>query len=282
MTENYMNKRIPNTLFLCILSLIILVWAFACNPQKKIIKEPIKDKGADYLFEQLKKNEFRFDRLTVKFSADVSYNENNNSFNGNLRIRKDSAIWVSISPALGIEAARILITTDSVKFLNRLEATYFCGDFKYINKLLKTNLDFDMLQSLLVGTDFSYYENDVFKASVDGKQYLLSTVGRRKLKKHLKNTDDSLRILMQDIWLDPDNYKISKVHIKELKENRKLDVEYSEYEKVDNLLFPNKMEYVIINDKDKIEIKMENSKVLTSGSIQFPFNVSSKYKRINK
>jgi hypothetical protein len=282
MTENYMNKRIPNIFFLCILSLIILVWTFACNPQKKIIKEPIKDKGADYLFEQLKKNEFRFNRLTVKFSADVSYNKNHNSFNGNLRIRKDSAIWISISPVLNIEVARILITTDSVKFLNRLQATYFCGDFKYINTLLKTNLDFDMLQSLLVGTDFSSYENDVFKAAVDGKQYLLSTVGRGKLKKHLKSTDDSLRILMQDIWLDPNNYKISKVHIKELKENRKLDVEYSEYKKVDSLLFPNKIEFDIINDKDKIEIKIENSKVLTSGSLQFPFNVSSKYIRINK
>ena len=151
---------------------------FGCNPQKKIIKEPLKEKGADFLFGQLKKNEFHFDWLNIKFSAEVTFNKNSNSFSGNARIRKDSAIWLAIYPALGIEAVRILVTTDSVKMLNRIAQTYFCGDFKYINQLLQTDLDFDMLQSLLVGNDFSSYENDVFKATVDDKLYLLSTIGR--------------------------------------------------------------------------------------------------------
>lgn len=252
---------------------------FGCNPQKRIIKEPLKDKGADYLFGQLKKNEFRFGWLNIKFSAEVTFNKNSNSFSGNARIRKDSAIWLAIYPALGIEAARILITNDSVKLLNRIAQTYFCGDFKYINKLLGTNLDFDMIQSLLIGNDFTSYENDVFKASVDGKQYLLSTIGRRKLKKHLKSTDDSL-VIVQDIWLDPDNYKIVKVHMKELKKTRKLEAEYSDFAKVDSMLFPNKIRYDIVSEKDKMEISIDNSKITSSGPLTFPFNVNDKYERI--
>ena len=168
---------------------------FGCNPQKKIIREPLKDKGADFLFEKLKKNEFGFKWLNIKFSAEVTYNKKSNSFSGIARIRKDSAIWLAIYPALGIEAARVLITNDSVKMLNRIEQTYFCGDFKYINNILQTDLDFDIIQSLLIGNDFSTYENNVFKASVDGKQYLLSTIGRRKLRKHLKSTTDSMVIV---------------------------------------------------------------------------------------
>jgi outer membrane lipoprotein-sorting protein len=275
-----MNKKFVSALGFVLLGLILLT-VFSCHPQKKITREPIKDKRADSLFGLLKKNEFKFNYLSIKFSADVSFNKNNNSFNGNVRIKKDSAIWISITPALGLEAARILITIDTVKMINRLASTYFIGDFKYINSLLKTDLDYDMLQSLLVGNDFSSYENDVFKASIDNKQYLLSTVGRGKLKKHLKNTEDSSRILMQDIWLDPETYKITRVHIKELQENKKLEAEYSDFATVNSLLFPNKIEFVVVNEKTRMEIKIENSKVSTTGPLEFPFNISSKYNRIN-
>jgi len=275
-----MNKKIISAIGCVLLSFVLLI-LLSCHPQKKITREPIKDKRADSLFSLLKKNEFKFNLLSVKFSADVSFNKNNNSFNGNVRIKKDSAIWISITPALGLEAARILITVDTVKMINRLESTYFIGDFKYISNLLKTDLDYDMIQSLLVGNDFSSYENDVFKASIDNKQYLLSTVGRGKLKKHLKSKEDSTKIVMQDIWLDPESYKITRVHIKEIKENKKLEAEYSDFVTVDSLLFPNKLEFVIVNDKIRVEIKIENSRVSTSGPLEFPFNISSKYNRIN-
>ena len=278
-----MNRDVrAGKLYVILAGVGLLAFIISCNPQKKIIKDPIKEKGADFLFGQLEKKEFKFNWLSIKFSADVSFNKSNNSFSGNLRIRKDSAIWISISPALGIEAARILITNDSVKLLNRLNTTYFAGNFKFINNLLKTNLDFDILQSILIGNDCSSYENNVFKASVDGKQYLLSTVRRGKLKKFLKDGEDSLRILMQDIWMDPDNYKITRVRIKELKENRKLDAEFSDFEKADTMLYPKKMEYMIVDEKNKIEIKVENTRVTTSGPLEFPFNVSSKYKRTNE
>jgi len=264
---------------LLLIILILLICIFSCSPQKKIIKEPIKEKGAEFLFQQLKNNEFKFNWLTIKFSATVTFNKKENSFSGIVRMRRDSAIWISISPALGIEAARILITTDSVKMLNRLETTYFERDLKYISNALNTYFDFDMLQSLLIGNDIAVYKNDVYKASVDGKQYLLNTVGRGKLKKYLKNTFDSLNILKQDIWLDPYNFKITKVHLKELKENRKLEADYSEFNKVDSLLFPFSVGYKTINEKDRLEIIIEHSKVSTSGPLEFPFNVSNKYKK---
>ncbi|NTW32216.1 MAG: DUF4292 domain-containing protein [Bacteroidetes bacterium] len=257
-----------------------MVFIFSCNPQKKIIKEPIKEKGAEFLFQQLKKNEFKFNWLTIKFSANVTFNKTENSFSGTLRMRKDSAIWISISPALGIEAARIFITPDSVKMLNRLQNTFFEGDLKFISNTLNTYFDFEMLQSLLIGNDIAVYKNEVYKASIDGKLYLLNTIGRIKLKKHLKNVTDSLNLLKQDIWLNPYNYKITKVHLKELKENRKLEANYNEFTKVDSLLFPSVVEYKTTNEKDKLEIKIEHSKISSAGPLEFPFNVSNKYKKI--
>ena len=126
-----MNKK-----YLGVAGIVIFALIISCNTQRQIIKDPIKEKGADFLFQQLKKNEFKFSGLNIKFNAEVSFNKNDNSFSGNLRIRKDSAIWISISPALGIEAFRILITNDSAKLLNRLNTTFFAGDLKYINNFL--------------------------------------------------------------------------------------------------------------------------------------------------
>jgi hypothetical protein len=278
-----MNRRMEvGRLILVLAGVGLLAFIISCNTKKQIIKEPIKEKGAEYLFDQLKKNEFKFEWLNIKFSAEVGYNKNTNSFNGNLRIRKDSAIWVSISPALGIEAMRVLITMDSVKLINRLNTTYFVGDFKYISSLLETDLDYDMIQSLLLGNDFSTYENNVFKASIDNKQYLLSTVRRGKLKKYLKNAEDTSKVLIQDIWMNPESYKINKVRVKEIKENRKLETEYSEFEKIDSMLYPTKLHFDIINDKTKIEISIDNSRITTEGPLEFPFNVSSKYKKTSE
>jgi len=262
------------SLFTALIFIII-----ACNQQKKIIKAPIKEKGTEYVFSQLKKNEFRFKCLNIKFNADFDFNGKKNSFGGTLRIKKDSLIWISISPAFGIEAARILITPDSVKMMNRLETTYFEGDIKNLNKMFKTNIDFDMLQSLLVGNDFSFYENDVFKTSVDGNMYKLNTIGRGRLKKHLKTKEDSLKILMQDIWLNAETFKITKVHIKELKSDRFLIAEYKDYSIIDSTNIPSKIEFNVKNEKDKVDVSIEYTKIAVKCPLEFPFNVSSKYRK---
>lgn len=274
-----MNKKNNLLIFIAVLFIFIIC---SCHPQKQIIKEPIKEKGAAYLFEQLKKNEFIFENINVKFSSNVTYNKNSNSFNGNLRIKKDSIIWISVTPALGIEAMRLMINIDSAKLINRLNSTYYIGDFKYFNRLIKTDLDYDILQSILIGNDFSTYEtleNNVFKASIDGKNYLLSTVGRGKIKKYLKSKDDSSKVIVQDIWIDSESYKITKIRIKDPKANQKLEAFFSDFQMVDSMLYPTKIIYNISNEKTKMEIQLENIRITRNALIEFPFNISSKYSK---
>lgn len=264
--------------FIFILAAIVVL---ACNPQKKIIKEPIKEKGADYLFSMLKKNEFKFDYLNIKFSADFEMNNKTNSFSGTMRIRKDSAVWMSIS-ALGLEAFRAVITHDSVKMLNRLDNTYYAESFSFLNSLFNTNIDFDMLQALVTGNDFSLYQGDVFKASIDNKQYKLSTVGRGKLKKYISTTEDSLRLLMQDIWLDDVTFKINKVMLKEVKENRKIEVVYSDFTILDSMNIAKKMDFELTNVTKKIKLTINSGKISRTGPLEFPFTISSKYTRVKQ
>jgi hypothetical protein len=260
-----------------LLMLTVVMFSAACSPARKAMKAPIKEEGAEYLFSKLKENELRYDWFTAKFSADYENNGNENSFSGQIRIRKDSLIWISLTPLLGIEAVRLMISQDSVKLINRLNDTYFIGDYDYVNRFLNTNIDFDLLQAFLLGNDLQYYENGKFRAVVDGQEYKLSTSERGKLRKYVKSSSEKLKIFIQNIWLNPVTFKITHTDVKEIgKDNIKLESSYGEFEQVEGQLFPKKMEY-IIRAGNTIRVKAEFSRMGINVPQQFPFKVPSKF-----
>ena len=262
------------------LFIVIGVFVSSCSPARKVMKQPLKEIGAEFVFDKLKKSELQFNDLSAKFSASLTIDKKKTSTGGQVRIKGDSVIWVSLTPALGLEAARILITLDSVKFLNRIESKYLKSDFSFINDYLNSGFDFDMLQALIVGNDLRYYENDQFKASVDGMKYKLSTIGRHKLKKFVRNSNENLKVLVQNIEIDPDNGKITHVHIKELnRENKKLEAEYSDFLTLGSQLFPQHVEYRISAEKE-ISITIDFSRIRINEGINLPFSIPEKYESL--
>ena len=266
--------------FLTFIFILLSFLLFSCKSSRHVIKEPIKEYGADFLFEKLKENEFKFDWISAKFKLDIVIDNKKNSLTGQLRMRKDSVLWVSFSPALGIEMARLLITCDSVKFINRINKTYFLGDYKFVNDFLDSNVDFDVLQSILLGNDLTYYEDGKFRASYDSKEYHLVTSGRRKLKKYMKTRQDEERLFIQNIFLNTETFKITQMKIKEIKkENKKLSATYSEFMPVAEQLFPHHITYDLIAETP-VKVDLDYSKISTDKSLLFPFKISSKYTRI--
>jgi hypothetical protein len=249
----------------------------SCSPARKVMKAPIKEEGADYLFGKLKEKELKFDGFSAKFSAEYSNRDKENSFSGQIRIRKDSLIWISLTPMLGIEAVRLMISQDSVKMINRLNDTYFIGDYEYVNRFLNTNIDYDLLQAILLGNDLQFYEGSKFKASVDRGEYKLSTGERMKLRKFVHNSQENLKIFIQNIWLDPVNFKITHVDVKEIRrDNIKVESFYSDFEMVQDQLFPRKMNYTIWAD-NTIRVSADFSKMSIDAPLQFPFKIPASY-----
>ncbi|TGE17852.1 DUF4292 domain-containing protein [Hymenobacter elongatus] len=91
--------------------------------------------------------EFRY--LKAKGKIKIDSPQLQQTANLNLRVRKDSAIWLSVS--LGIEGVRAYITRDSVQVINYLQREYYAGDFAYLSRLLNVPVTFDRLQALLLG-----------------------------------------------------------------------------------------------------------------------------------
>ncbi|MBW6491459.1 MAG: DUF4292 domain-containing protein [Lentimicrobium sp.] len=265
---------------LLILFLTTMVLA-SCSSSKRAIRSPLKEYGADFLIENLKKNELKYEYFSTRFSAVFSQNKGQTSFSGQIRIHKDSLIWISISPALGIEMVRVLISNDSVFYMNRLDNTYFKSNFDYINSVINSALDYDMLQSFMTGNDFSFYEVSSFKAGIDNQEYKLITTDRRKLRKYVRNNQE-ISIPLQNIWLDPETFKITRVLIKELVQNgRKLEGRYR-YASGDGQLVPANIRFELETLDNKNSIEVEYSKVSISDMLQFPFKIPDKFRQVNR
>ena len=90
--------------------------------------------AADSLYSAIKASNFSSRWFSTRAAVDVAIDKDERSFQAHIKICKDSLIWISISPALGIEVARVLIEPDTVRFINRIEGTYFTGDFGFLSK----------------------------------------------------------------------------------------------------------------------------------------------------
>lgn len=285
MKRNYMNKT---KLFRFIIYILSIFSLFSCKTQETISNTSNRAKedtiqikttlGSDSIIYKMTENQFNFEWLSAKFTADYETDNNNTSFSGQIRIRKDSIIWISISK-FSIEGARILITQDSIFVINRMDNNYFKSDFNYINRFINSTVDFDMLQAFIVGNDFKYYEKDKFKTSFDGDYFHLNTINRHKLKKYIRNENEKLKILIQNIEINPRTYKIINLNVKEVKENNKLKISYSDFENINDQLLAKLLQISIISEK-VIGIKLEYSKVILNEEFNFPFKIPENYERI--
>ena len=222
----------------------------------------------------------RFDYLNAKFNISYQEDRKKTDLKGQLRIRKDSLIWISFSPALGIEAARLSLSDDSIKFINRLNKTYIDGEYDLIDERINTTIDYSILESMIIGNDLTQYDVNKYRASIDGGLYRITIQERKKIRQYMKKQDIESRVLVQNIWLDPDNFRIRQVDLKELNDgdNKKLVVFYDDYKLVDDQLFPGKIT-INISSQKTISIDIDFSKVELNEPLSFPFNIPGKYKR---
>ncbi|MHB8403562.1 MAG: DUF4292 domain-containing protein, partial [Bacteroidia bacterium] len=204
------------------------------------------------LSKRMKDSQLDFAYVAAKFSCQLTLDSEEHSFNVSVRCRKDSVIWLSISK-LGIDAARILITKDTVKFtLGLTEKKYFVGDFSYINQMLHADLDYDMLQALLFGNSAAFHDDDdKLKPGRDKStcQYFLSTIRRKHLRRIISGTETPNESY-QTMWLDPETFKITTLEFTDIQTKRKFSSSYSDFKEVGIYLAPFKLLYTITAEKN--------------------------------
>jgi hypothetical protein len=266
----------------------------ACKHKKKIIKTEtptvvqedslsskckLDYKSARALSKYVKENEFRFNWINAKANVDAFIDEKEENFDIKLKIRKDSAILVSIQYLLGLEVAKVLITKDSVKFVNYIQKTYFKGDYNYINELLNADLDYDLLQAVLFGNSAEFYDDDETKLKPvmdrTNCHYLLSTERKRRLRK-IQNGNSDLKNPLQTLTLQPNDFKILKNEFIDPISNRKFIANYSKFTQKDSVYAPHHVDIEIVAQK-KASLKIEYVRIEKNSPQKLTLNIPIKY-----
>ena len=73
-----------------------------------------------------------------------------NDLSGQIRMRKDSIVWFSVTATMGVEALRAKVSNDSIWMLNRLEKTYLAEPLDTVSAQLGIPLSLPLIQTLLL------------------------------------------------------------------------------------------------------------------------------------
>jgi hypothetical protein len=259
------------------------------------------------LYEQVKNSHFKYDNLSMKLSAEVLMNDKKETFSGIVRIQKDSLIWISIR-SYSIEGARIYITNDSVKFINRLNNTYYVNDFETFARRFGFDVDYKTLQSILTNTFFFYpcvenEENAIsdFKQCQNYQYHCMSSISKRKYSKYYSDDSRSVKwerklekeikdssgnkdagdFVFQTVKILPEIFKIQEMYLENYINRQYLCISYERQEQEGKQYFPKAINMEIATPEIDVNIKLNVENLsINAKSLSFPFKISNKYVEI--
>ena len=92
-----------------------------------------------------------FEWMTAKVAIDVEGNGKAfENLSGQVRMRRDSLTWLSVTATMGVEALRVKISTDSVWMVNRMDKTYLAEPIDTLATQLGLPLSLPWIQTLLL------------------------------------------------------------------------------------------------------------------------------------
>lgn len=141
---------------------------------------PPSGSAAHALLDSMHRHAFYFEWLTGKARVEITDGANKTSFTASLRMRRDSAIWISISPVAGIEAARALLTRDSIRVIDRMNNDYYSKGYDFFSSFTSLPVTFEVLQDLITGVPVYTATNSAVVVKADSIYLLDFSSGSRK------------------------------------------------------------------------------------------------------
>ncbi len=259
--------------FYIFISLFLLTYSCALFRHTEKGKEQIVQPSSDIAFiDSFKRNYFDFKTLKIKFDAEYSSKNESMNFSGSLQIKKDSLIWISLSPGLGIEAFRMQLTDDSLKYVNRLSSEYFAGDYDLINKQYQIQLTFNDIQAILINVpvvDDEFQLNDNITSPNIQESDSLSYIKMFSQKDSLK----------QILWVSKQFIKIVKEELRYVG-GKGTNIFYSDFNKVGKYYFPHTLDLTLPESTNEFKIKINFTDIVLNGALKTPFKISAKYQPI--
>jgi hypothetical protein len=210
-------------------------------------------------------NRIDFRTFTAKVNVDYTGADGKKyNVNANIRMYKDSAIWVSVIAILGLEAMRLYITEDSVKLLDKLNKTYTARSVDYLQEATSLPLNLKNLQDLIIGNPV-FLDPNIVSYSISNNQIAMLSLG--EFFKNLLTLDLNDKTLLH-----------SKLDDKDPTRNRTADLTYSDYENKKGPWFSTKRR-IVVAEKNRLDVKLDFKQYDFNQEVSFPFSIPKNYDR---
>lgn len=209
-------------------------------------------------------DDLSFSYLKAKSRVAWKSGTNTDNYSVDIRVKKDSIIWVNISQS-GLTGATGLFSQDRVQFYQKISGEYYNLTYDSLSTMMGFRIDYRMLQSLIVG-------NQPFKKNN-------SRVIRENENIIIKQDSGRIKI---DNMVGP-NRKLKKLLVRDEPSSNKLTLDFEEFTNLNQVIFPfsSQITLDVKNKDDKrvttvIQIKYSKVELLET-PLEFPFRIPAKF-----
>jgi hypothetical protein len=244
---------------------IFALLVLSCKPTKGLSEGKAVDALATKnIIKNHYDNKRDFETLYIRAVARYKDSKQSHSFSAEIKMKKDEIILVSVR-FLGITMAKGLITPNEVKYYEKSGNTYFEGDYTTLSQWLGTDLDFFVVQNMLIGKAMADLRKETYTNTIEDKMY--------KLHKTKGNTQTAF-------YFEANNFLIKKQQIEQPALDRKLEVNYPAHKEYSTMVLPLKININAFQLNEKNVITLDYNSVSFNEALSFPYKVPENYIRI--
>tara|TARA_B100000900_G_scaffold414674_1_gene442024 strand:- start:1821 stop:2606 length:786 start_codon:yes stop_codon:yes gene_type:complete len=244
-------------------SIISIISCKTLQLDRKIIKTKILSEKK--LVDSIMANEFHIKWMKSRGNINLKFEEKEETIDFNLRLRKDSLIWLNISK-FRKKIARSKISKDSILLaLEYPEKSFYNSSIEKIAYDIGISFSYRLLENLFTGGSF-LNSLDKFSFSIEEDQYHINS----KIKKE--------RTIIFQSWINPATFKTNRINLFDPKSKTEIDLLFLDWSIIDSANVPLKIRGVLKTNSSEYSLELNHKSIKFDSPLKFPtINVDEKY-----
>lgn len=246
-------------------SILLLV---SCKSKQAVVTATEEAAGTDKTAREIiaghYKNPKSFETLLIRANAGYKDNSQSHNMSAEIKIKKDETILVSIK-VFGLTMAKAIITPSRVSYYEKINGTYFDGNYAVLSRWLGTELNYSKVQNMLLGEALDDLTKGSYKSSIDADKYKLIGKEGNSIKEFLF---EGANYLLKD-----------QIVAQGGQQPRSLHIMYPAHNTFPQAILPAKVN-IEAEQKDKVTINIEYSSVKFDEKLTFPYEVPEGFEQI--
>ena len=244
--KNYWNKA---------LILFFSLMVMSCNIKKELTVNDYSTISVEDVITKVNSTTPSYKWLSIRGKLKVNTQDGGVPLGFNLKIAKDSLMWISITAPIIGEVNRLMITRDSVYSINRTNSSWFIKNVSVFKDEYNIKLSLSLIESIITNS-----------ISISQNNYLSS---------------QDLNTITLDSQNDSSTYVINlntysiELFVRKFSANEELTVKYVDFQIIDNFIYPKKLNVNTGSEKLSFELTLNKIKVLDKDKT--PFKIPKNY-----